>query len=72
MPAPTGKFIICPAKMKAATSPAIGAVRSSSSARALRSATATPVAATAPVAIEVGASRNPSGTCIYRTLRYCE
>ena len=40
MPAPTGKFIIWPAKTKVATRPAIGAVRSSSSRRAPRRATA--------------------------------
>ena len=42
VPAPTGKFIIWPAKTNVATRPAIGAVRSSSSRRAPRSATATP------------------------------
>ena len=64
MPAPTGKFIIWPAKTKVATSPAIGAVRSSSSRRAPRSAKVTPAAATAPVATEVVASMKPSGTCM--------
>ena len=68
VPAPTGKFIICPAKTNVATRPAIGAVLSSSSRRAPRRATATPPAATTAVTTEVGASRNPSGTCIRDTL----
>src|SRR6478735_5115468 len=64
VPTPTGKVIICAAKMKAATSPTMGAVLSSSSLRALTSAVPTQTAATAPVATEVGASRKPSGTCM--------
>ena len=67
VPAPTGKFIIWPANTNVATRPAIGAVRSSSSRRAPRSATATPATATAPVASDVGASMNPSGTCMRRS-----
>ena len=74
VPAATGKFSICTAKMKAATSPASGAVRSApatppapapaSSRRAPRRLTATAAAATAPVATDTGALMNPSGTCI--------
>jgi len=64
VPLATGKFSICTAKMKAATRPAIGAVLSSSSVRAFTSETPTQAIATAPVAADVGASRNPSGTCI--------
>lgn len=62
----TGKFSIWTAKMKAATRPASGAVRSSSSRRAPRRLTATAVAATAPAATETGALMNPSGTCMER------
>src|SRR5690606_34213150 len=51
------------AKTKAATSPAIGAVRSSSSRRAPRRATATPAAATAPAETDTAAVKKPSGTC---------
>ena len=69
VPAPTGKLSIWVAKTNAATRPASGAVRSSSSRRAPRSATPTATAATAPVATEVGASRKPSGTCMRRLLR---
>ena len=50
VPAPTGKFSIWAAKTKVATSPASGAVRSSSSRRAPRRASPTPTAATAAVA----------------------
>ena len=65
VPAPTGKFTICAAKTKTATSPASGAVRSSSSWRAARTRAApTTPAATTPVATDVGASRKPSGTCM--------
>ncbi len=64
VPAPTGKLTIWVAKMNVAVRPASGACFSSSSSRDFRSATATPAAAAAPVAIEVGASKNPSGTCI--------
>ena len=40
---------------------------------ALRAAPARcPPTATTPVAMEVGASRNPSGTCMSATLRYCK
>ena len=52
-----------PANTNAATIPASGAVRSSSSRRAPRRQIATAPAATTPVATEVGALRNPSGTC---------
>ncbi len=72
VPAPTGKLIIWPAKTNVATRPAIGAVRSSSSLRAPRNASAMPPTAMTPVATEVGASRNPSGTCMPATLRYCK
>ena len=72
VPAPTGKLIIWPANTKVATRPAIGAVRSSSSLRAPRNASAMPPTAMTPVATEVGASRNPSGTCMSATLRYCK
>src|SRR5918995_3058489 len=65
VPAPTGKLIIWAAKTNVATRPAAGAVRSSSSRRAPRNDRATAVAATTPVATEVGASRNPSGTCTW-------
>ena len=54
VPPPTGKFIICTAKTKAAVSPASGAVRSSSSSRALRRARATVPAARTPVVTDVG------------------
>ena len=64
VPAPTGKLIICPANTNAATRPAIGAVRSSSSSRDFSRATPMPTAATTPVAIDVGASKNPLGTCM--------
>ena len=64
VPAPTGKLSIWAAKTKAATRPAIGAVRSSSSRRAPRSETPMAATATTPVAMEVGASKNPSGTCM--------
>ncbi len=64
VPTPTGKLIICTAKMKAATRPASGTVRSSSSSRDLRSASRTAPVATAPVTTDVGAFRNPSGTCM--------
>src|SRR6476660_7543632 len=68
VPAPTGKLIIWAAKTKVATSPAAGAVRSSSSRRAPRREHATATTATAPVATEVGASRKPSGTCTWSLL----
>ncbi len=62
---PTGKLIICPAKTNAATSPAIGAVRSSSSgARLAQRDRDARGRDDRPVATEVGASRNPSGTCM--------
>ena len=68
VPEPTGKLIIWVAKTNVATRPASGAVRSSSSRRALRRASRTPAAATAPVASDVGASRKPSGTCMESSL----
>src|SRR5690349_15875526 len=49
--------------MNAATRPAIGAVRSSSSRRAPRRQIDSPPAATTPAASDTGASMNPSGTC---------
>ena len=64
VPLATGKFNICAAKMKAATRPVIGALDCRVSSPALRRATAMPPAARTPAPIDVGASMNPSGTCI--------
>ena len=69
VPPATGKLSIWVAKTKVATSPASGAMRSSTSRRAPRNAIAMPAAATPAVASEVGASRNPSGTCIAKASR---
>src|SRR5262245_51747889 len=63
VPPATGKLIICAAKTKAAVSPRRGTRRGGKCRCAWRRAMVTPVAARAPVATRVLASRNPSGMC---------
>ena len=63
-PGRIGKLIIWTAKTKAVTSPAIGAVRSSRSARARLAAIASPIAATSPNTAAVGAFTSPSLMCM--------
>ncbi len=64
VPAPTGKFTICAAKMKTATRPAMGAAASANSRLARRSDTATAPPASSAAAADVWTSMKPSGMCM--------
>ena len=63
MPLATGKLSIWTAKTNAATSPASGARRSSSSSAALRTQTPSAGRGHARAGQDVGPSMNPSGMC---------
>ena len=67
-PGRIGKLIIWTANTNAVTRPAIGAVRSSRSARARLTATASTSTANRPNASEVGALTSPSLMCIATTM----
>ncbi len=63
VPAPTGKFTICTANTKAAVRPASAGPVSRISRFARCRLKPTAPAAIRPVAMDVGASKKPSGTC---------
>ena len=70
VPAATGKLIIWAAKIKTATSPAIGAVWLSSEPLVFFRLTATAPATRTPAPMETGALISPSGICMKTP--YCE
>ena len=67
-PGRIGKFTICTAKTNAATSPASGTVRSSSSVRARTTQKPTAARATTPNSSDVGALTMPSLMCMATAL----